>query len=185
MIEITDHFLDLGSFMMMKDILLGVETEYKYRLSWSLNKVLSDQIYSGNENNENKHLDNNMQFCHALFKNNREENYTSDQISFIKPLIEKIVNKNNARCFRRIKANLNIRTSTIIKHGFHIDFDDNEHMTTAIYYVNSNDGYTEFEDGTKVESVENRLLTFPSSMKHCGTTCTNAFGRCVINMNYF
>ena len=178
MIEITDNFLDLGSFMALKDLLLGMKDGYRYRLSWCLSRVLSHHIYSENENN-------NGQFCHVFIKNNKNETYTSDEINLIKPLIDKIVDKNNARCFRRIKANLNIKTSTIIRHGFHVDFFDNEHMTTAIYYVNSNDGYTEFEDGTKVESVENRLLTFPSSMNHSGTTCTNAFGRCVINMNYF
>ena len=55
----------------------------------------------------------------------------------------------------------------------------------AIYYVNSNDGYTEFEDGTRIETIENRLLVFDSSLWHTGSTCTNAKVRCVINFNYF
>jgi hypothetical protein len=56
--------------------------------------------------------------------------------------------------------------------------------TTAIYYANTCDGYTEFEDGTIVESVQNRFVAFPSRMKHTGTTCTNAKSRVVINFNY-
>ena len=58
-------------------------------------------------------------------------------------------------------------------------------MQTAIYYVNSNDGYTLFEDGTKVESVGNRLVRFPTNIKHTGTTCTDANRRVLINFNWF
>ena len=48
-----------------------------------------------------------------------------------------------------------------------------------------NDGYTRFEDGTKIESVANRVAVFESNLKHCGTTCTNTKSRVVINLNYF
>ena len=56
---------------------------------------------------------------------------------------------------------------------------------TSILYLNTNDGYTEFENGTKIESIENRLITFPLSYRHTGTTCTNNPFRVVINFNYF
>ena len=55
---------------------------------------------------------------------------------------------------------------------------------TAIFYINTNNGYTLFEDGTKVESVENRICIFPYYMKHTGTTCTDKNQRVVININY-
>ena len=57
--------------------------------------------------------------------------------------------------------------------------------TTSIFYVNTNNGYTKFEDGTKVESVANRMITFPSNMKHTGTSCTDEKKRIVINFNYY
>ena len=50
--------------------------------------------------------------------------------------------------------------------------------------MNTNNGYTKFEDGTKVESVANRLVTFPASMMHTGTSCTDKKIRIVINFNY-
>ena len=50
--------------------------------------------------------------------------------------------------------------------------------------MNNCDGYTEFEDGTKVFSKENRFVTFPTKMRHTGTTCTNNHIRLVINFNY-
>ena len=50
--------------------------------------------------------------------------------------------------------------------------------------MNTNNGYTEFEDGTKVESVANRFVSFPEKMKHRGTSCTDKKTRIVININY-
>lgn len=83
----------------------------------------------------------------------------------------------------RIKANLTWKTSTIVEHGFHCDFDIR--CKTAIFYVNTNDGYTVFKSGEKVESVENRLVIFDSWNEHSGTTCTDKDYRIVINFNYF
>ena len=57
--------------------------------------------------------------------------------------------------------------------------------TTAIFYVNTNNGYTKFEDETIVESVANRVVTFPANMKHTGTSCTDEKTRVIINFNYF
>ena len=48
----------------------------------------------------------------------------------------------------------------------------------------TNNGYTEFENGMKVESVENRWVSFPEDIKHRGTSCTDEKVRVVINFNY-
>ena len=50
--------------------------------------------------------------------------------------------------------------------------------------MNTNNGYTEFEDGTVVKSIENRMVVFPANMKHRGTSCTNKKVRVIINFNY-
>jgi hypothetical protein len=50
--------------------------------------------------------------------------------------------------------------------------------------MNTNNGYTEFEDGTKVESVANRIVTFPSVTKHRAVSQTDEQRRVVINFNY-
>ena len=49
----------------------------------------------------------------------------------------------------RIKANLNPVTETLQIHddAWHNDFDN---MTTAIYYLNTNNGFTKFKNGDKV-----------------------------------
>ena len=58
-------------------------------------------------------------------------------------------------------------------------------MTTAIYYLNTNNGFTKFENGDKVNSVANRMVIFDSNLKHTGTSCTDAHARMLINFNYY
>ena len=117
----------------------------------------------------------NFQFYHPFYlKNEKLSNWN------IKPIIEQL--KVNA--LFKVKANLNIRTEKIIKHGYHIDTGGLE-CKTAIFYINSNDGFTEFVNGEKVESIENRVVIFDSTLYHTGTTCTNQKRRIVVNVNYF
>ena len=56
--------------------------------------------------------------------------------------------------------------------------------TTAILYINTNNGYTKFKKGGKVKSVANRMLIFDSQLEHAGVTCTDALRRVVVNFNY-
>ena len=58
-------------------------------------------------------------------------------------------------------------------------------MRGALLFLNTNDGYTKFEDGTKVESIANRMVIFPTNIKHTGTTCTDQQSRIVLNINWF
>ena len=55
-----------------------------------------------------------------------------------------------------------------------------------MYYINTCNGYTKFEDcETVVESIANRCLVFPSQLRHTGTNVTDENKRLIINMNYF
>ena len=73
------------------------------------------------------------------------------------------------------------RTTEITRNKFHRDFPN---ITTAVYYINTNNGWTEFENGDKVESVANRIVIFDSNTMHTGTTCTDEKVRVLINFNY-
>ena len=55
----------------------------------------------------------------------------------------------------------------------------------AIFYINTCDGYTKLEDGTKIDSVANRMLLFDASKPHTPSDCTNQSVRVNINFNYF
>ena len=90
----------------------------------------------------------------------------------------------NGISWLRVKANLNPRMCDNEQLGaYHQDFSI-ENATTAIFYLNTNNGWTQFEDGTKVESVKNRLVTFPATTNHVGFACTDKSVRIVLNLNY-
>ena len=99
-------------------------------------------------------------------------------LEIIKPYADRM----NAISLMRIKANLNVATPEYITREFHTDF--NVKCTTAIAYMNDNNGYTLFEDGRKVQSKENRVVIFDSQIRHAGIPCTDEKRRVVINFNF-
>ena len=115
------------------------------------------------------------QFTHTFYKDNE---ISSPFFKSLKPLIDKL----NSRTLVRIKANLNPITQELIKSKSHTDQDFE--CKVAIYYLNTNNGYTMLED-KKVESKANRMVLFDSSIFHYGTNSTNCNNRMVINFNYF
>jgi hypothetical protein len=104
----------------------------------------------------------------------------SNKIEILDPILRRI----NPSAIVRIKANLQPRAETIYTHQYHLDHNFFSGKI-AIFYINSNDGYTIFEDGTKIDSVENRLLVFNGDVLHTGTTCTNQKVRCLINFMFY
>ena len=65
-----------------------------------------------------------------------------------------------------------------------MDYVSNPSHKTSIFYINTNNGWTEFANGDRVKCVENRLVTFDSNLKHQGVTCTDKKRKIVINLNY-
>ena len=101
-------------------------------------------------------------------------------------LFEKLGLAYIARC----KANLNYKTIENDVGSFHTDFlydsgDSMEGITTSIFYINTNNGGTQFSDGTRVKSVANRLVKFDCSQEHASVSCTDEDRRVLINVNYF
>ncbi len=95
------------------------------------------------------------------------------------PLLQKL----GARCLIRIKGNLYPNTEILHEHPMHFDYKFCH--SGAILSLNTCDGYTKLKDGTKIESVANRMVIFPANIKHTGTTCSDEKRRVVINFNYF
>ena len=119
----------------------------------------------------------NHQLVHMFYP---KSNLYNDYFYFFETLLFQLSPK--IKKLIRMKLNCVPRTHEIIRHGFHIDTD--EKCKTSILYMNTNNGFTEFETGEIVESVANRLVTFDSSIKHLGTTCTNSIDRKVLNINW-
>lgn len=118
----------------------------------------------------------NYQFTHTLF---RSGNWYSNYLETFSPVFDFL----GAKELLKVKINSTMWSDSIVEHGLHIDV-WNEKSKTAILYFNSNDGYTRFENGPKIETVENRLIVFNSMTNHTGTNCTNAKRRVVLNVNF-
>lgn len=124
----------------------------------------------------------NQHFVHILYKEMQVKSYAFE---FFEPLFRKL----KVDMIYRSQLNMTLCTPKIREYGYHIDNHiDNDYMKyckTAVYYINTCDGYTGFENGEKVNSVGNRLLSFPSDLRHTSTTTTDTRSRYVININYF
>ena len=160
---VIDNFLDKQSFQNLQNVMFGGE------FCWVYNGAIDY------EDDEDK-----FQFTHNFYNNNTgpsSQHYGK---------LSNVLNEIKPKEIYRIKANLLTKTSEIVENSFHNDVDGLGIMpwTTSILYMNTNNGYTEFENGAIVESKENRMVVFPAEMKHRGTSCTDKKVRVVINFNY-
>ena len=161
MIDIVDNFLSDDHH---KVALMLVESQSTL---WQCTPILNDD-------NINVPLQYNRQLTHRL----------TDKSSMYHAILIPILQQLNVSSERliRSKINNNLATEEIREHGFHVD--TSKECNVAIYYFNTNNGYTLFENGDKVDSIGNRLIMFPSNLRHTGTTCTDKPNRYVLNINY-
>ena len=82
----------------------------------------------------------------------------------------------------RIKANFYPNTPLVEEHLPHVDYEWKHHG--AIFSLNTCDGFTRLGDGTKIDSVANRILFFDPSIEHNSSTTSNEAGRFNINFNW-
>ena len=123
--------------------------------------------------------DGHFQMTHTIYTDWQPR---SDLYNYFVPFFQKLDMFTLIRC----KINLLPRTDKVIEHGLHIDIENSLNCCkTSVMYLNTNNGYTLFEDGTKVDSVANRLVTFNNSIKHSGATntCDEPY-RLVLNVDY-
>ena len=97
-------------------------------------------------------------------------------------LIEPILKKLKCKKIYNIRANLSLKGD--YKCNWHTDnFTNNLTHKTAIYYVNTNNGYTEFKD-KKIKCLKNQMVIFNSKLLHRAKIQTDTITRMVINFNY-
>lgn len=138
---------------------------------WERSQVLSDGQTELNATD-------NLQLVHGLFLWNRDGEYRSPWLPIIAPVLAHFGR------IRLLKAKLNrtLRQSRHIEYGMHVDTRA-PRAVTAILYLNTNDGYTLFADGTRIASVANRLVQFDAALLHTGASCTDSPYRQVLNLN--
>tara|TARA_R100000664_G_C2664380_1_gene79157 strand:+ start:40 stop:561 length:522 start_codon:yes stop_codon:yes gene_type:complete len=172
MIKIIDNFLPEEEFLNIKDLIEGRE------FPWYFNR---SKIHHG---------DGKFQHVHTFFKYEGVKNVNDTvKIELNSPYLEiwnNFMNKIEAtRCYR-VKANMTLKLSSQIADDsdWHVD-SQGDALKTAVFYINTNDGYTELESGVRVGSIANRVCIFDSNLKHRGVGHTSPdHHRIVVNFNY-
>ena len=165
--HIIDDFLTVNEFIVLR------EEIFNFNFSWNFSPIVvhdDEELSPGG-------------LTHLVYNGNAP---LSQLYNFLNPTL----NKFKITALWRIQINLLLRLPEPFYYQFHSDTENNMkediavQWTTSILYINTNNGYTEFEDGTKVESVANRLVSFPSNTRHRAVTQTDEQRRIVINMVY-
>ena len=158
--KIVDNYLPQDYFEHLKTTILGHNFPWLYNAEVANRGEVNDHFY----------------FTHNLFQEFQPSSSIFEEfIPFFKQL--------EMNALIRARALLYTNQGRQIVHEKHIDFKFPH--KTAVFYVNTNNGYTEFEDGTKVDSVENRIVFFDGSIPHNSSTCTDQKIRVVLSINYF
>ena len=127
-------------------------------------------------------FDGRYQFTHMIYR----ECLGGDN-STLFPLFKPVLEKLKVKHLSRIKLNLNPKTFFHQRGGWHVDYvesDPSPHTKTAVFYLNTNNGWTSFKKGGRVKSKSNRIVIFDSSLEHQGVTCTDENRRVIVNFNY-
>tara|TARA_Y100000004_G_scaffold33152_1_gene35131 strand:+ start:892 stop:1386 length:495 start_codon:yes stop_codon:yes gene_type:complete len=142
-----------------------------------LDNNLFNWYYTKNITHTNANFFNYFYLIHNLYDNNLPNSPYYDELAGI------FLDKGHINSLLRMKINLYPNQGSFVEHPSHTDYDF-EHKA-ALFSLNTCDGYTKLEDGTKIDSVENRMLFFDASKSHCSTNTTNTDRRVNINFNYF
>jgi len=163
MIEVRDNFLSSEELQFVKDTILS-DT---FPLFWN------DRVIE--QTGDEPHL---YYLTHVLFEMPMGAN--SPAYSKLFPIFEQ---KMKVKALQRMKVNFYPHSYKLYEHGYH--FDKIYPHKGALFSLNTCDGYTKFETGEQIESVENRMMFFDPSISHTSSNTTNAKRRININFNYF
>ena len=167
-IKIYDNFLSKENFVPLQNFMLGENCP------WYFNRFTTYRPERGIEAAEAAFIEGNK-FTHTFWRD--MEGPTSPHYNKLLPLLDKC----GAKHVVKIKANLLLRTPQVIPHTFHMD--TGVDCTTVVYYLNTCNGFTNFKNGEKIKTKENRDVIFNSQIPNGGSTTSNADNRVVLNIN--
>jgi len=157
-IKLIPNFLKEETYNELKHILMNNEFPWFY----------SD--ISGGEDDFS-----NFVFQHNFYQNDRQCS------NWFNKIVMPILGVLNFKYLIRVRANCFSQRDREIFTKFHND-SLNSH-TVALYSINTNNGYTLFEDGQKIPSLANQIAIFDGNMKHASVSQTNTSIRVNINFN--
>tara|TARA_B100001094_G_C18072917_1_gene741077 strand:+ start:113 stop:703 length:591 start_codon:yes stop_codon:yes gene_type:complete len=170
-VEIIDNFLTNQYVTHLQNIF------FNRSFPWCYSPFVGYNLQDTKVSKEER--DSHLYFIHRIYEELRPIEDSFQTFDQFLPILEAL----KIRSLVRIRALLYVNQGKLIKHEKHRDAA--YPIKAALLYLNDSNGYTGFEDGTKVESVCNRLALFDGSTYHHSTTCTDAKERLVININYF
>lgn len=156
-VKVVDDFLPERLLRQITSVVLSDQFPWYYN-----QYILTDDSASG------------WQLTHTFV---RDGKVNSTWMALLDPFLLRLGNP----LITRAKLNLNYSECGHRRSGLHIDSID---QTTSVFYLNTTNGGTEFEDGTTVAGVKNRMVTFDSNLQHTGIAHTGDGPRVVLNLNY-
>ena len=172
--QVIDNFLDKDYFNILRRLFMEEDNGAEIRTSWLYESTIS---YPQDHERfiEEEVEDNLFYMTHTFY------DHFTPASNFYENIIP-ILTKLKLRSLIRVKGNFYPNTEILHEHQMHADYDFSH--SSAILSLNTCDGYTKLKDGTKIDSVANRILLFDSSEEHCSTTTTNVPARINLNINY-
>ena len=178
MYRVIDNFLPKQEFKNLYELIMDKPFPWFYVGFWVDRKEL-EHDYA-----------NYYHFSHSIY-----EDFIITSPMCTKDIFGPIVERTEPVSIRNMSAHLYPRTPKTISSPFHTDIGDiksnpikSAQWTSAILYVNTNNGYTTFKDGTKVtkiDSIANRFVKYSGDTEHSGASCSDKKTRIIINYNYF
>jgi len=160
--KIIDNFLPKENFLKIKDVLMGKKFPWFYLPDISYKDKASEGPL--------------FYMQHLLYKHEPNSSF----FNFIK---DNLLDFIDIKALIRVKANFYPNQNIKKLNEPHIDYDYLH--KGAIFSINTNNGGTLLKDGSRIDSVENRILFFNPSEEHDSENCTDEKVRINININYF
>lgn len=159
--EVIDNFLPSSEFSRLRDLMMSNE------FSW----YFQDEVtYPGVVAADGEHY-----FTHTFYTDHKPNSVFYEEIT---PIVDRLA----PAALIRVKGNLYPNIGKQLENGKHRDFDFPNRG--AVLSINTCNAFTRLEDGTKIESVANRLVIFDGSTMHNSSHCTDQSRRVNININY-
>jgi len=167
--KVIDNFLDKKDFAELQSQLL-FNSNFPWYFQEAKDKIHGDKV-------GNKDL-NQFQLTHKFIEDLK---INSSFYPVLFPLFKKL----NIAAVTKVKANLNPYNYKLNQGLWHQD-DALTNNKTAVFYLNTCNGYTVFKgNNKKTYSQANRIIIFNSNDIHRGTNTTNKKRRVVLNINYY
>ena len=163
---IYENFLPEHKFRSMQEVLMSSDFPYYRQVSiWTPEDKTFTSLLT--------HM--------LVLDNDPNVNQLSQQV-FVEPIIDRLNKEHGSVKIIRAKVNLYPYQNGHMKSAFHID--QKEKHKVLLLSINTNNGYTEFENGTIFNAVENNAIMFNGDLPHRSVSQTDHAVKVNINVNY-